>query len=153
MKDDKVKATEDWRQKYLDEAKAHAATRQDYAREREAETIDELVKAALSQAGMNPSAIPKALKLYDRGMVSMEKSGKGMSPYVQNMDDVLRYFRGEWGDFFMEMRTQGTSPPTPPVTQNVYGCSLQEHMSLANKNPERVNDILAHIDANTTKRR
>jgi len=99
---------ENWEQKFNDEVLAHKTTKDGYAAEKTASEIDSMVSAALKDAKMNEAAIPKALKLYDRKIVT-HKDGK-----ITNADKVLEHFKSEWKDFFMTESTIGTKPSTPP---------------------------------------
>ena len=92
------------------EKEAHEATKAGYAAEKDAQDVDGKVSAALKEAGMNPAAISKALKLYDRAIVKRGKDGA-----ISNADDVLKYFKSDWADFFGETVTKGAEVATPPA--------------------------------------
>jgi len=102
-------------QKLIDDEKAaHESYRNEIAAEQDSVELDKLVSAALKDAGMNSTVIPKALKLYDREIVE-RKDGK-----ICNSDKVVEHFKSEWADFFGAVKQQkaevGTAPTAPPAT-------------------------------------
>ena len=86
-----------------------------YAKEKEDAEIDGLVKSLLGEGDesygkMHPSAIDKALKMYDRALVKCDKDGK-----IKNADEVLAHFAAEWKDFFGKSETHGVDTGSPPA--------------------------------------
>jgi len=139
--DDLGQKVKDLQQLLDDEIEAHKTTKGNYAAEKEGAVIDGLVADALKSTGMNEAVIPKALKLYDRAIVE-QKDGA-----LSNADKVIEHFKSEWADFFMEVRTDGTNPPTPPKGSGSVGKTVRELMIEANNNPAKMPEILAQIDA------
>jgi hypothetical protein len=92
---------------------------------------------------MIPEAISKALKMYDRSIVEFE-DGK-----ISNADKVLESFRTEWKDFYTKVGERGTDPATPPQggANDYAGKTATELMEEANRNPEKLNEIMAQIEA------
>ncbi|MCL1995344.1 MAG: hypothetical protein FWG63_03970, partial [Defluviitaleaceae bacterium] len=58
-------------------------------------------------------AIDKALKLYDRSLVKLDKDGN-----IENPSDVVAHFVKDWGDFFAKGQEQGVQISTPPQGAN-----------------------------------
>ena len=138
-----------WAQKYNDEVTAHNTTKSTYAAEKDAVAVDSLVSELLSRehegvGKMNPAAVSKAVKQYDRAMVERDKDGK-----IKNADKVLEHFKSEWSDFFMKIDGKGTDPATPPSGSAFAGKNIQELMAEANKNPDKLSEILAQVDTIT----
>ena len=107
-----------------DEKAAHKKTQDGYAAEKDAAEKDGLVSLLLGTpdeqgVSMNAAAIPKAVKLYDRGIVKRGKDGT-----ISNADEVRAHFRNEWSDFFGAAETKpadvggpqngGKTPPSDP---------------------------------------
>jgi len=130
------------KQELADERKAHSETKATHAAEKEASEVDALVTAELKKAGMNEAAIPKALKLYDRKLVE-RKDGA-----ITNAEKVLEHFKSEWKDFFGEVTTTGAdvgTPPPPGSNSQYAGKTATELMQMANENPGKIDEIMAHI--------
>ena len=138
---------EDWKSKFDDEVTAHQKTKDTHTAEQEAADTDGKVAAALKAAGMNEKAIPKALKLYDRAIVEKGKDGA-----LANTEKVVEAFKGEWGDFFGTEIVKGTDPATPPTGGTVYGSTLQELMEAANKNPDKLGEIMSQVETLNKKK-
>jgi len=89
------------------EQKAHQTVVADYAKQRDNAVLDALVKETLEIGNetlgkMHHAAMAKALADYDRGIVKRDLDGN-----IENRDEVLMYFAGEWKDFFGKVQTQG----------------------------------------------
>ena len=123
------------------ERTAHESTKAAYATEKDNMDVDGKVAAALKEAGMNPAAIDKALKLYDRAIVKRNKDG-----VISNTDDVLKHFKGEWAGFFGETVTKGAEVATPPTnsTKPKYTLDDVKKMKPAdiNANWEKIKPLL-----------
>ena len=92
------------------EKEAHKATQDGYATEKDNESVDGLVKALLAEKNMHPSAIDKAVKLYDRAIVE-RKDG-----VIANADKIVEAFQADWKDFFGEVHVVGANVGTPPAS-------------------------------------
>ena len=103
----------------LETAKAeHKKAVDGYEKEKDDATVDSLVKTLLgegdeSNGKMHPSAIDKALRMYDRSLVKRDKDGK-----IKNADEVLAHFATEWKDFFGKETTRGVDTGKPPESQS-----------------------------------
>ena len=102
----------------LETAKAeHKKAVEGYAKEKEDAETDGLVKSLLGEGDQNhgkmhPSAIDKALRMYDRAIVKRDKEGK-----INNAEEVLAHFAAEWKDFFGKETTRGVDTGRPPEKQ------------------------------------
>ena len=123
------------------ERAAHESTKAAYAAEKDDMDVDSKVAVALKEAGMNPAAIDKALKLYDRTMVKRGKDGA-----ISNADDVLKHFKGEWAGFFGETVTKGAEVATPPANSTKSKLTLDDVKKMTqaeiNANWEKVKPVL-----------
>jgi len=109
--------------KYEAEVEAHKATVgmlevqketvADFLAKEEDAAVDGLVKELLVAGNdvlgkMHPAACAKALKSYDRAIVRRNSDGN-----IENGDEVLSYFAGEWSDFFGKVQMQGVDVGSP----------------------------------------
>ena len=100
------------------ELAAHKQTRESYEAEKTAATIDAKVMALLKAGNdtlgtMNEAVIPKALKLYDRSIVQLDKNGE-----IKDPAKVLDVFAGEWKEFFAKTEQKPAPIGTPPGPNN-----------------------------------
>jgi hypothetical protein len=83
--------------------------------ERENALVDDLVAQTLRTAGMNQSAIPIALKMYDRSIIEIKDGA------IANAEMALERFKSEWGDFFSKDEHKSAQVGTPPAQMQSGG--------------------------------
>ena len=116
----------------LEAAKAeHKKAVESHEKEKDDASVDGLVKTLLGEGDgthgkMHPSAIDKAIRMYDRAIVKRDRDGK-----IGNADEVLAHFAAEWKDFFGKETTRGVDTGRPPETKGgVYTKEAISKMSV-----------------------
>ena len=118
LKDQLLEVKDDsFKEKFEAESLAHKATAEAlevqktavlaHLAKEESASVDLLVRELLESGSerlgsLHPAALSKAIKSYDRALIKRGEDGS-----IENREEVLAHFAGEWGDFFGKVQTQG----------------------------------------------
>lgn len=138
----------EWEQKYNDEVAAHQTTKDaldTMTTEKTTTAKKTALREALKAAGANPDDLILEALENKVDLAALEMDGDKL----KDAEGVVKPLQEAHGKYFGTIETRGADVANPPANNgNPYtGKNMAQLMEEANKNPDKINEIMASVEA------